>query len=161
MADVEKSDLELEIEGGRVVEDPSSKRFKELSAKASEALSQRDLAANEKKAAEDRAAAAEKDRDFFMSFSDMVSKYPNAKDHREDIRTKYLSGYDIEDATISTLAKNGKLSTDDETRHNVAGGSAATTMTDSSDGKSTKNLSTQEKWSALREAEQRGEIGMR
>src|ERR1035437_610055 len=61
--------------------------------------------------AEAKMATAEKERDFFKDFSGSISKYPSANEYQDAIKEKVMSGYTVEDATVSVLAKEGKLGT--------------------------------------------------
>jgi len=99
----------------------SDNRFKDLSDKV-------ELTAKERDEAAAKAAAAEKEVEFYKSFSKL--KYPDALEYQEKIKEKVMAGYDMEDAAISVLAKAGKLNQmpPPVRRDSPAGGSATTAM---------------------------------
>lgn len=105
--------------------------------------------------AEARAIAAEKERDFYSSFSDSTSQYPQASEYKDAIKEKVLAGYSVEDATVSVLAKEGKLTSAPQPRENIAGGSATNAMQAQGD-KSIRDMERAEKRAALIEAENEG-----
>jgi len=153
MAD-EDFDLDLE-------EDRNQKRFKDLSQKVKDTATERDEANAAREEAQRLAAEAAKERDFYAEYSDVAVQYPNAKEYKDDIKSKVLAGYTVEDATIAVLAKNGKLTTTYEVPpapeiSNPAGGSAANSNVG---GRSTQNMSMADMRAALMEAEQRGDFG--
>lgn len=101
---------------------------------------------------------AEKERDFFKGFNSMSSKYQGATDHQEKIWDKVKSGYDIEDATISVLAKEGKYNPPShEERFTAAGGSASTGITDQVE-KAPKDMDQSERLAILKDMESKGEF---
>lgn len=106
--------------------------------------------------AEAKAIAAEKERDFFKGFSIQSSKYPGANDYQDKILEKFHSGYDIEDATISVLAKEGKL-TPQVQRQSPAGGSASNQISQGG-SKTLSEMTREEKRQAILEAEAKGDI---
>lgn len=117
-------ELHLQDEDNKV-ENP---RIKQLSDKVKTTSEERD-AANAKVAEESaRASAAEKERDFYASFADTTSQYPQAKEFKDEIKSKVLAGYTVEDATVSVLAKNGKLTTTQVREAPAVGGSSNTTL---------------------------------
>src|SRR6185503_18014522 len=83
------------------------KRIKDLSGKVRTTSEERDAAKAlaDKEAAEK--AAALKDVEFYKNFNTTASKYTGATEFQDKIREKVLAGYDLEDATISILAKEG------------------------------------------------------
>lgn len=127
---------------------------------------QRKLVAD-KKAAEEKAASleaeklkAEKERDFYSSFSDSIAKYPSAPEYKDKIKEKVMAGYSVEDATISILHAEGKLIPPTPPKENVAGGSAPTNIAQAQP-KTLSDMNREERWEALKEAERRGDIGLR
>jgi hypothetical protein len=81
------------------------------------------------KEAEEKAALAQKEAGFYKDFSGSISKYPAANEYQDAIKEKVMSGYTVEDATVSVLAKEGKLGTvqaPPPPRQSPAGGSAPT-----------------------------------
>lgn len=125
-------------------------RNKDLSEKVKNTSAERDA---ERQARE----SAEKERDFYKNFSKTTSKYPQAADYEDKIREKVLTGYDMEDATVSVLNKAGKLIPQKPDKEIVAGGSAINT---SQGVKNPSEMTQAERLIALKEAEARGEISM-
>ena len=102
----------------------SDNRFKDLADKVKTTAEERDTYKAE-------VEKAKKDAEFYKGFSTTASKYQGAADYQDDIKKKVDSGYDLEDATISVLAKAGKLNNAPVQRESPAGGSASTSMTNS------------------------------
>src|SRR5258708_25430435 len=119
----------------------SDNRFKDLSDKVETAAKERD----EAKAI---AETAQKEVEFYKGFSKVSSKYEGAGDYQDKILEKVNAGYDLEDATISVLAKAGKLTNAPEPRESPAGGSATTAMK-SGDEKPLGEMTQAEKRAAL------------
>lgn len=136
-------------------------RITGLSTKVKETAEERDAERSAREAAERAKADAEKERDFFREFSGVTSKYQGASEFQDAILEKVRLGYSTEDATVSVLNANGKLTTTAPVveRETPAGGSAVNAM--SSGVKPINEMSREEKRAALLEAEQRGEIGNR
>jgi len=133
--------------------DPIGNRVKNLADKAKIAEEEKNQALAEKE-------ELERERDFYQSFSEAVSIYPEAKDYQQEIKEKVMSGYTVEDATISMLAKEGKLGGQTvETPSHTIGGSASTPPTNS-ENKSVSEMSLNEKREALIEAEARGDLSL-
>jgi len=104
----------------------------------------------------------EKENTFLSSFTDSISKYPLAKEFRDKIKEKVMAGYDVEDATISVLAKEGKLNSPNSLppeKNLAAGGSAANQMKGTGP-KPVSEMTQAEKRTALLEAEAKGEISV-
>lgn len=146
-----------EIEN-RVEEQLKAKnRFEQLSEKVILTGKEKDEALAKAKASEDAKVAAEKERDFFKGFSANSSKYPAASEYQDKIFDKVKSGYSVEDAMVSVLAKEGKLSQPaQQSNIQVEGGSAPTTTGGQS--KSVNEMSVDEKFAALQEAEKTGDL---
>ncbi len=123
----------------------SDNRFKDLSEKVQTTAKERDEA---KQAAE----AAQKEVEFYKGFSKVSSKYEGAADYQDKILEKVNSGYDLEDATISVLAKAGKLTNAPVQRQSPAGGSASTSMR-GDDDKPVSEMTSAEKREKLMEME--------
>lgn len=124
----------------------TEQRIKNLSEKVRLTAEERDELAKAKEALESEKATLSKEVEFFKNFSQMASKYPGATEYQDQILEKVkVSGYDVEDATISILAKEGKFTPAPPApapKENPAGGSATTTMR--TDGEKTINEMTQE-----------------
>ncbi len=135
------------------------KRIKELSNKVKLTSEERDelLKANEKIEAE--RDTAKKEVEFYSSFSDASDKYPLAKDFKDQIKEKVLSGYTVEDATVAVLASEGKLTATPQETESPGGGSA--TNPPAMDGpKSLNEMSREEKRAAVLDAIDKGEISL-
>lgn len=104
-------------------------------------------------------AEAEKERDFFKGFTQVSSKYQGAHEYQDKIWEKVKSGYELEDATISILAKEGKYTPQPQPveKEVAAGGSAATGITDNVD-KRPGEMSKDELHSALKDLDAKGEL---
>lgn len=153
MAD-EDLDLELEEENINKVE----KRIKTLSEKVKLTSEERDELAKAKETLEGEKTSLSKERDFYKGFNQISTKYPGASEYQDKILEKVNAGYDVEDATISILAKEGKF-TPAETRtetENAAGGSASTTI--NSGDKNPQEMTQDERRAKLLDMESRGEI---
>lgn len=69
-------------------------------------------------------ATLEKENTFNSGFADIVGTRPMAKDHKDEIKAKVMSGYSVEDATFAVLGKAGKLGVEAPRPDSPAGGSA-------------------------------------
>ena len=154
--DLEQLDNEIEKEN------KVEKRIKDLSEKVRLAAEERD--AERLKVQEESAKSGnlQKEVEFLNSFGDQLSKYPEASPYRDKIKEKVLRGYSVEDATVSTLASEGKLSASQKEIQidNVAGGSAAVNQPITGGQKKFSEMSRDEKRAKLLEAEQRGDISL-
>lgn len=101
----------------------AEERIKELSDKVKTTSEERDVKSRELE-------AANRERDFFKSFSDVVATNPAAKDHQDAILEKVKGGYTAEDATFAVLGKAGLLGGQpvQQQATQVAGGSAVTNV---------------------------------
>lgn len=84
-------------------------RIKQLSEKVRLTSEERDEKDRLFKEEATKRASAEKERDFFANFSEVVATNPAAKEHKEEILSKVKTGYTVEDATYAVLGKAGKL----------------------------------------------------
>ena len=153
-------ELDLETLEDSNEEHVIDKRIKSLSEKVRLTAEERD--AEKKKFTEESAKAGslQKEVEFLNSFGDQLGKYPEASSYRDKIKEKVLRGYSIEDATVSTLSSEGKLTPKEVRVDNVAGGSAAVNQPVSGGEKPISEMTREEKRNALLEAEKRGEISM-
>src|SRR3990167_4121655 len=152
--DLEQLDNQIEREN------KIEKRIKDLSEKVKLTADERDA---EKRRTEEETTKSnnlQKEVEFLNSFGDQLTKYPDASSYRDKIKEKVLKGYSVEDATVSTLASEGKLTPKEVRIDNVAGGSAAVNQPVSGGEKSISEMTREEKRNALLEAEKRGEISM-
>ena len=150
--------LDNEIEGESKVE----KRIKDLSGKVRLTAEERDGFKAKADEESNRASGLQKEVEFLNSFGDQLTKYPEAVSFRDKIKEKVLKGYSIEDATISTLASEGKLTPKEPVidTSNVAGGSAAVNQPITGGQKTVFEMTRDEKRAKLFEAEQRGDISL-
>lgn len=130
-------------------EEKNNNRYKDLADKVKTTAEERDAANTAKE-------AAEKELNFYKGFSKVSSKpeYQAASEYQDKIKEKVLSGYDMEDATISVLGKAGKLGnfTAPSQRESPTGGSATTTMNQGGD-KTIAEMTRAEKREALLQGE--------
>ena len=150
--------LDNEIETTNKVET----RIKDLSSKVKLTAEERDSAKRKVDEELARNANLTKEIEFLNSFGDQLSKHPEASPFRDKIKDKVLKGYSVEDATISTLASEGKLTASQATVQidNVAGGSAAVNQPLTGSQKTIGEMNRDEKRAKLLEAEQRGDISV-
>lgn len=140
------TDNEPEPEVIETAEKPprSDNRFKDLSDKVETTAKERDEANAAKQ-------AAEKELEFYKSFSKVSTKpeYQAASEFQDKIKEKVLSGYDMEDATISVLGKAGKLGnfTPPPKKDSPVGGSAVNNA--GAGEKSAQDMTQAEKRAAL------------
>lgn len=125
--------------------DRGQKRNKDLSDKLK-------AEAEEKAKIEAEREQAKKEAEFYKGFNTMISKYPNSAELQDKIKEKVMAGYDVEDATVAILNKEGKFTPSSSTPppppDSPAGGSASTAIT--SGGEKTINeMSLAEKRQAL------------
>lgn len=153
-----KIDLDT-LEENIINENKVEQRIKDLSNKVKLTSQERDELSKAKELLENEKEAVSKERDFYKGFNATISKYPNAGEHQEEILNKVKSGYDIEDATISVLAKVGKFTTPPPPRESPVGGSAVNSLP-SSGTKNIAEMTREEKRSALLDAEKRGDLGV-
>ena len=160
MADeLDLEQLDTEIEKENKVE----KRIKDLSEKVRLTSEERDeqkriLGDRDKKIAE-----LERENSFNSGFVDVLANHSAAKDHKDEIKAKVLSGYSIEDATFAVLGKAGKLGQPTPSPapkpENPAGGSAVNQPITGGE-KKLNELTREEKRAKLLEAETRGDISI-
>lgn len=150
--------LDNEIESTNKVET----RIKDLSSKVKLTAEERDAAKAKVAEALAQNTNLQKEVEFLNSFGDQLSKHPEASSFRDKIKEKVLKGYSVEDATISTLASEGKLTASQKEVQidNIAGGSASVNQPITGGAKTTSQMTREEKRNALLEAEQRGDISL-
>ncbi len=148
-----------EIEGQAEEKLKVKNRFEKLSEKVILTSKEKEAEIEARKKAEVERDSISKERDFYKDFSANVSKYPNASEYQDKILEKVKSGYSTEDAMVSVLAKEGKLSSspaqEQNSRVQVEGGSAVNI---SGGNKSIKDMTMAEKLSALAEADKSGDL---
>jgi hypothetical protein len=154
-----EQDLELDL-GEDNTEEIISRKDKKINSYAEKLkLSEQEKAelAQKESDARTHAESAEKERDFFKNFNSLSTKYPGATDHQDAIWEKVKSGYDVEDAAISVLAKEGKYTPEPPTQDLVAGGSASTSIIDSVE-KTPDRMTQEERKAILQDLERKGEF---
>lgn len=131
------------------------KRIKDLSEKVRLTSEERDEKDGLLKTRETELATANKERDFFKDFASSSSRYPNAAEYQDAIKEKVMAGYSVEDATVSILAKEGKLQnyTPPAPKQDSPAGGSATNQISTGGDKSLKEMSREEKRAALMDAE--------
>lgn len=104
-------------------------RFAKLSSDYSQTKKEKEEIEAKLKAEADAKIQAEKERDFYKSFSQVSSKHPEATNYQDQILERVNKGMDTEEATVAVLYKEGKLnvSTPQPEIGNIAGGSAPNT----------------------------------
>lgn len=146
-----------------IIEQPSeaSKRITQLSDKVRDTAKERDEANAAKTAAEAQVAEAQRERDFYVGYADVLATNPAAKDHKDEILAKVKTGYTVEDATFAVLGKAGKIGHVPEPTQAFTGGSASTTAPQGGNSsKPVSEMTREERRSALIEAERRGDISL-
>lgn len=151
---------ELELD---LTEDPNinrtEERIKNLSSKVREKAQEAETLAKEKEEADTARINAEKERDFYQSFSTHAARFPQATEHMDAIKEKVMSGYSPEDAIVSVLNAEGKLTSQEPVQAPAgpaAGGSAATNV--AIGDRPINDMSREEMRAALLEADSRGEL---
>src|SRR3990167_3240662 len=125
----EDLNLDTELEEEEKLQTENKNRLKKLSEKVIQEKKEKEELAEAKAKLEEEKAKAEKERDFFKDFSSQSSKYPKASEHQDAIWEKVQKGYSTEDAIVSTLAKEGKLTMETQQESpKVEGGSTNTSQ---------------------------------
>lgn len=152
-------DLDLEEDKSKEIISRKDKKINSLSEKLGLTEKEKAEAATKLETEGKARAEAEKERDFFKSFTGVASKYLGASEYQEKIWEKVKAGYDVEDAAIAVLNKEGKFTPPAPVieHETAAGGSAATGLNALAD-KPIEKLSREEMRSQLLELEQKGEF---
>jgi hypothetical protein len=160
MADELELDLE-QLDENINNQNKVEKRITDLSQKVKDTSTERDEANAKAQAEADARLAAEKERDFFKDFSTQSSKYPGAAEHQDKILEKFNAGYSLEDAVVSVLNTEGKLTSQPKTveREPVAGGSAVNQPSMGGD-KEIAQMTQAERREKLLEAQARGDLSI-
>ena len=103
----------------------SQHRIRELSDKVELTSKERDEIKVNLEKEQKKTADLEKENTFNSGFADILGTHGAAKDYKDKIKEKVMSGYTVEDATLAVLGKEGKLGV--APTPPVAGGSATTT----------------------------------
>lgn len=157
-------DNELDLDLDKIESDAEKQlevknRYKQLSEKVIQGKKENEELTSAKEALEKEKAETAKERDFFKDFSKHSSKYSQASEYQDKIWEKVKGGYSVEDAIVSTLAKEGKLGTKAPEAPIAAGGSASNQIGDLG-VKSLKDMTTAEKLAQLMELEKKGDISI-
>ncbi len=122
--------MAVDADGNEIIIQPSpgEERFKQLSEKVRITSEERDEKDRLLKESGEKIATLEKENAFNTGFVDILSTQPAAKDHKDEIKAKVMSGYTVKDAMFAVLGEAGKLGTPVVTPDNPAGGSATTTV---------------------------------
>ena len=104
-------------------------RFAKLSSDYSQTKKEKEEAEAKVNSEAQARLQAEKERDFYKSFSQVSSKHPEATNYQDQILERVNKGMDTEEATIAVLYKEGKLNVQAPQVElgNIAGGSAPNT----------------------------------
>jgi hypothetical protein len=139
----------------------TEQRLRMLNSEKAKLAADKEELAKAKVEAEAKTAAALKDADFYKNFSTVSSKYTGASEYQDKIREKVNAGYDLEDATISILAKEGKYAPQAPvvTKESPIGGSAVNTFKAGGD-RTIAEMTQAERRAQLVEAEKRGDLGL-
>lgn len=115
-----------------IINEPSEsqQRITKLSKDVKTTSDERDAARLEAETARAESAESKRVAEFSEGFVDVVAGNPAAKDFKDDIKAKVLSGYSLEDATFAVLGKAGKLNQPqvETNQAQFAGGSATTNL---------------------------------
>lgn len=157
-------DENIDLDEGQKVEEISQEnnrqlnRTKDLADKLRHEREEREKIAQEKQKLEAERESAKKEVEFYKGFSTVVGKYAEASTYQDQIREKVLNGYDIEDATISILAREGKFGGVPKSAATTTAGGSATNNFTSDSKKHPSEMNADELRSAILEAEKRGDI---
>ena len=123
--DLDLDNIEAQEEKKLLVKD----RFAKLSSEFYQTKKDKDEVEAKLKTESDAKLQAEKERDFYKSFSQISSKHPEATNYQEQILERVNKGMEREEATVAVLYKEGKLNVPQPQVDigNVAGGSAPNT----------------------------------
>src|SRR3990167_10420961 len=123
--DLDLDNIEAQEEKKLLVKD----RFAKLSSEFYQTKKEKDEVEVKLKTEAEAKLQAEKERDFYKSFSQVSSKHPEATNYQEQILERVNKGMDTEEATVAVLYKEGKLNVPQPQVDigNVAGGSAPNT----------------------------------
>lgn len=141
-------DTELETIEKSIEEDKNNKndnRFRTLAEKLKSTSQERDTERLAKQ-------SLEKEVGFYKGFGAVATKYPDAASFQDKIREKVNAGYELEDATIAILHKEGKFNTPAAKvveKESPAGGSAVNQLPQGQ--KTIADMSKEEKRAALKE----------
>lgn len=148
----EENELDLIVDVPQQI-NRDDKRIETLSSKVKETSQQRDEAIA-------KVAASEKEVAFYKGFSGVSAKYQGAAEFQDKILEKVNAGYDLEDATVSVLNKEGKLMPPAPPPPAPAAGGSALVNIPENGIKSAGEMTQAERRSALLDAEKHGDISI-
>lgn len=132
-------------------------RFAKITEKGLEAEKKAQEAEAKAQAEAQARMAAEKERDFFKSFSQISSRHPEASNYQDQILERVNKGMDTEEATVAVLYKEGKLNyaAPQPDLGNITGGSAPNTPKLEKDF---HDMTLDEKKDVMKDLEKTGEL---
>ncbi len=132
-------------------------RFAKLTEKGIEAERKAQEAETKANAEAERASKAERDLQFYKSFSQISSKHPEATNYQDQILERVNKGMDTEEATVAVLYKEGKLNyaAPQQDLGQITGGSAPNTPGIEKDF---HDMNLEEKRVVMNELEKTGEL---
>lgn len=153
------NELDLELEGDKPATHPIDKRINTALSQRDQAQRERDEAIKAQQERDAKIAEQNKELEFFKGFSKVSGKYAGSGDYQDAIREKVMAGYDVEDATVAVLIKEGKYTAPAAPMtpmESPAGGSAVNTPSVGAD-KPISEMTQAERISALKQAEAEGQ----
>lgn len=158
---MDDKELDLDLDQIEVNEDKKLQvrnRYQQLATAKIQAQTDKEVAEKARAEAEAKSAKLEKDTEFYKTFNQISSKYPESTNFQDKIKEKVDQGYDLEDAAVSVLNKEGKFTQVNQpiVRPQAEGGSSITNVSEGD--KSSNEMNQGEKLEALRELERSGEL---
>lgn len=129
----------------------AEERIRQLSEKVELTSRERDEKDKLYKEQGEKLSNLEKENSFNSGFADVLSSHSAAKDHKDDIKAKVLSGMSVEDATFAVLGKAGKLGNPTPQPVTSPAGGSAPNQIQGDATKSIAEMTHEEKRSALLE----------
>lgn len=105
-------------------------------------------------------ADLQKENTFNSGFADILGQHPAAKDHKDEIKAKVLSGYSPEDAAYAVLGKAGKLGAAKPQEIASPAGGSASFNPPQGGSKKLEEMTREEKRAAILQAEREGGISL-
>lgn len=143
------------MENEEIKSNAVEERMTNLNKRAKEAEEAKAQALKEKADSDAKVAQMEKENNFLNSFTDISAKFPGATEFKDKIREKVMSGYSAEDATVSILHSEGKLSPSKV--ENVSGGSAPNQLNTPPTETLQDLVKSGKVWETLKDLENKGE----
>lgn len=146
----------------QTVANRTEQRLRTLNSEKAKLAADKEELAKAKAEADTKTEAALKDADFYKNFSTGSSKYPGSAEYQDQIRERVNKGYDLEEAIVAVMAKEGKFipaSAPQAPNPSPAGGSAVINLKQGGE-KTAAEMTQGERRTALMEAEKRGDLGL-